>query len=161
MRVASLAGLNINDLDHENHRLQIRAKGGKSQQLPLTDAAKEALQEYLSVRSLFLNAKVHSRQKKDPTALFLGKFGERLTTRGVQLRLKRYSLALGLGKATPHTLRHSCATHLLENGASLRFVQELLGHSSLSTTQQYTHVTMSHIQDVYQKGHPRASGKKR
>ncbi|MBD3268194.1 tyrosine-type recombinase/integrase [bacterium] len=161
MRVSSLVGLNCSDLDFSKKTVQIRAKGGKSQVLPLSETAQKALTAYMPVRSFLLSAKEHSTRPKAPEALFLGRFGERLSTRGVQFRLKRYSLAFGLGKATPHTLRHSCATHLLENGANLRFVQELLGHSSLSTTQQYTHVTMSHIQDVYQTAHPRAKEKKR
>jgi integrase/recombinase XerC len=156
MRVSSLSGLNLNDFDFENDSVRIYAKGGKTQTLPLSDIARQALDDYLAVRPILLNRPTKSRHEKAPEAVFLGRFGERLTSRGVQLRLKRYAQSLGLGKTTPHTLRHSCATHLLENGANLRFVQELLGHSSLSTTQQYTHVTMSRVQEVYQKSHPRS-----
>ncbi len=155
MRVSSLVGMNLVDLDLHNRAVYIRAKGGKENVLPLGEPACEALKDYLARRKELLDAPPTKRNKKAPGAVFLGKFGERLTARGVQLRLKKYALSLGLGKTTPHTLRHSCATHLLENGANLRFVQEILGHSSLSTTQQYTHVTMSHIQDVYKKSHPR------
>ncbi|RJP33739.1 MAG: tyrosine recombinase XerC [Candidatus Omnitrophota bacterium] len=155
MRVSSLVGMNLVDLDLNRRTVYIRAKGGKDHILPLGDLACEALQAYLVRRKEQLNVPDTKRNKKAPGAVFLGKFGERLTARGVQLRFKKYSLSLGLGKTTPHTLRHSCATHLLENGADLRFVQEILGHSSLSTTQQYTHVTLSHIQDVYKKAHPR------
>ncbi|MGC9326787.1 MAG: tyrosine recombinase XerC [Candidatus Hinthialibacter sp.] len=161
MRVSSLAGMNLNDLDLSVGNVRIRAKGGKAQTLPLNPPAKDALEAYLTVRPILLNRPCSSRHAKAPSALFLGRFGERLTTRGVQLRLRRYAMSLGLGHATPHTLRHSCATHLLENGADLRFVQELLGHSNLSTTQQYTHVTLSRIQEVYQQSHPRSEGKKR
>ncbi len=160
MRVSSMAGLNVNDLHLSSDTVRIRAKGGKMQTLPLNPAAHDALTEYLAVRPILLNRPSSPRHTKAPSALFLGRFGERLTPRGVQLRLRRYALSLGLGKTTPHTLRHSCATHLLENGADLRFVQELLGHSSLSTTQQYTHVTLSRIQEVYQKAHPRSEEKK-
>lgn len=160
MRVSSLVHLNIHDIDEQQGIVRIRAKGGKALILPLGETAIAALRHYLKVRTKILNRPTRSTISKDSFALFLGKFGERLTTRGVQLRLKRYSLSLGLGKATPHTLRHSCATHLLENGADLRFVQELLGHSNLSTTQLYTHVTLSKIQDVYRQSHPRSKSKK-
>lgn len=158
MRVSSLAGINLNDLDLHQRCVRILAKRGKDLTLPVGQAAEDALKQYLDARQSLLNRPTRSPHPKDPNALFLGKFGERLTPRGIQLRLRRYALSLGLGKTTPHTLRHSCATHLLENGADLRFVQELLGHSSLSTTQQYTHVTLSRIQEVYQKSHPRAAG---
>ncbi|NPU96428.1 MAG: tyrosine-type recombinase/integrase [Candidatus Omnitrophica bacterium] len=161
MRVSSLAGINLNDLDLQGRSVRILAKRGKDLTLPVGEAAVEALKPYLDARPALLNRPSRSRHPKDPNALFLGRFGERLTPRGVQLRLRRYALSLGLGKTTPHTLRHSCATHLLENGADLRFVQELLGHSSLATTQQYTHVTLSRIQAVYQKSHPRAGDRQK
>lgn len=156
MRVSSLESLNLADLDVGRSVIHMRAKGGKRLTAPLSEPAMEALRNYFSIRTQLLNGPVSKRHPKDPNALFVGRFGERLSARAVQLRLKKFSLALGLGKTTPHTLRHSCATHLLENGADLRFVQELLGHSNLSTTQHYTHVTMAHIQDVYQHSHPRS-----
>jgi len=156
MRVSSLTSLSTYDLDLEKGTIQITAKGGKAQSLPLSQPAIQLLKEYLPIRKEFLNSKTKSTLTKDPTALFVGKYGERLTPRGIQLRFKKYSLAMGLGKTTPHTLRHSCATHLLENGADLRFVQDMLGHSSLSTTQNYTHVTLTQIQNVYAKTHPRS-----
>ncbi|MBI1386973.1 MAG: tyrosine-type recombinase/integrase [bacterium] len=159
MRVSSLSGLNCSDLDMARGAARIRAKGGKRLTCPLSDAAMETMRSYLKIRERLLKGPDSKRHPKDPAALFVGRFGERLSPRAVQYRLKKFALALGLGKATPHTLRHSCATHLLENGADLRFVQELLGHSNLSTTEQYTHVTMSRIQEVYQGAHPRA-GKK-
>ncbi|MBZ0257224.1 tyrosine-type recombinase/integrase [bacterium] len=156
MRVSSLQNLNLADLDAGRGTIHMRAKGGKRLTAPLSEPAMAALRAYFSVRKQLLDGPVSKRHPKDPQALFVGRFGERLSARAVQLRLKKFSLALGLGKTTPHTLRHSCATHLLENGADLRFVQELLGHSNLSTTQHYTHVTMSHIQDVYKHSHPRS-----
>lgn len=161
MRVGSLARLNLTDLDTHNGIVRIKAKGGKDQTLPLNQPAINTLNDYLNVRGSILARSTRSRYPKAPEALFLGQHGERLTTRGIQLRLKRYATALGLGKTTPHTLRHSCATHLLENGADLRFVQEILGHSSLATTQQYTHVTMTHIQEAYHNAHPKAGKKEK
>ncbi len=155
MRVSSLVNINLTDLDTEKATVHIIAKGRKEQFLPLGNAALQAIQDYLKLREELLNTPETQRNKKCPQALFLGKFGERLTPRAVQYRLKKYALAKGTGKTTPHTLRHSCATHLLENGADLRFVQEMLGHSSLSTTQQYTHVTLNRMQEVYQTSHPR------
>lgn len=156
MRVSSLVNINLGDLDLQKGTVHIIAKGRKELNLPVGEAAVQAIHEYLAVRDELLSTPETPRNKKCPMALFLGKFGERLTPRAVQYRLKKYALAKGTGKTTPHTLRHSCATHLLENGADLRFVQEMLGHSSLATTQQYTHVTLSRMKDVYQSSHPRS-----
>lgn len=156
MRVSSLENLNCNDLDLSHGSIRLRAKGGKRLTAPLNDAAMQAIQDYLAIRSRLANGPESKRHPKDPAALFVGRFGERLSSRAIQYRLKKYVLSLGLGEATPHTLRHSCATHLLENGADLRFVQELLGHSQLSTTQHYTHVTLNRIQELYKSSHPRA-----
>ncbi len=156
MRVSSLQNLNLADLDMGKGTINLRAKGGKRLTAPLSQPSLDSLRNYFTIRKQLLDGPVSKRHPKDPQALFVGRFGERLSARAVQLRLKKFALSLGLGKATPHTLRHSCATHLLENGADLRFVQELLGHTNLSTTQHYTHVTMSHIQDVYKKSHPRS-----
>lgn len=161
MRVGSLTGIDLNDLDLRQGAVLARAKGGKRLSLPLSQPAIEAIEAYLPHRKTLLNSPGSPKCRKEPGALFLGRFGERLTPRGVQLRLRKYSQSLGLGKATPHTLRHSCATHLLENGAGLRYVQELLGHSSLSTTQQYTHVTLSRVQEVYNAAHPRVMESKK
>lgn len=156
MRVSSLTQINMVDVDLSSGQIQIRAKRDKLLRVPLSDPAREWIQNYFPARKRLLQTPETRKHTKAPEALFLGRFGERLTPRGVQFRLRKYALAQGLGKATPHTLRHSCATHLLENGADLRYVQELLGHSNLSTTQQYTHVTLQHIQQVYGNTHPRA-----
>jgi len=156
MRVSSLVGLNIQDYFPSEATLQIRAKGRREHVVPVGEVAAQALADYLQRRR---ELRARSKGESDPSeaeALFLNRTGGRITTRGVQIRLRKYVLSLGLGKVTPHTFRHSCATHLLERGADLRFVQELLGHASLATTQMYTHVTLSRIQEVYQKNHPRA-----
>jgi integrase/recombinase XerD len=118
--------------------------------LPFGEKALRAMKRYLeSGRSQLLG-----RQQQD--ALFLNHHGERLTRQGFWLIIKSYARQAGIEKITPHTLRHSFATHLLSNGADLRSVQELLGHSSIATTQVYTHVADSHIRQVYDDAHPRA-----
>lgn len=161
MRVSSLSNLNLSDYLPGEATLQIRTKGGGEQVVPLGESAVDALTEYLRKRGSFLlddrKPRRDGRGKRAPEALFLGPGATRLTTRAIQYRLRRYVLALGFGETTPHTLRHSCATHLLDNGADLRFVQDLLGHKSLSTTEHYTHVTLSRLRESYDKAHPRSS----
>jgi site-specific recombinase XerD len=123
-------------------------KGKRERQVFFGRTAREALQAYLEVR-----------RPRDPSdsALFLNHRGSRLSTRGVQLLVKKHCQQIGLPPSTsPHTLRHAFATHLLDNGADLRSIQELLGHQQLSTTQQYTHVSTSRLFDVYDRAHPRA-----
>lgn len=156
MRISSLVGLDVQDYFPADRSLQIRAKGNRHHTVPVGEMAARALERYLGRRDELVACRAEAARDEDTHALFLNRRGWRMTARGVQLRLRRYVLSLGLGKVTPHTFRHSCATHLLERGADLRFVQELLGHASLATTQMYTHVTLSHIQEVYQRNHPRA-----
>lgn len=156
MRVSSLVSLNVQDYFPAEGSLQIRAKGGRQHTVPVGEIAARALSRYLARRDELLTRRKEPTDPIDAQALFLNRSGGRITARGVQLRVRRFVLSLGLGKVTPHTFRHSCATHLLERGADLRFVQELLGHASLATTQMYTHVTLSRIQEVYQNNHPRA-----
>ena len=160
MRVSSLAGLNVSDSIPGEDALEIRTKGGGEQVVPLGEAAVDALQAYLERRDELCKARSvvrrDGRGKPDKEALFVARGGSRLTTRAIQYRMRRYVLALGLGEATPHTLRHSCATHLLDHGADLRFVQDLLGHKSLATTEQYTHVTLSRLRESYDQAHPRS-----
>ncbi len=160
IRVSELVSLNMEDIDWENGFVRVRGKGGKERIVPVGDKALEALEEYFYVRNTFLK----NRRKDiyvEPEALFLNKWGGRITTRSVERIVARYIREASLKKkVSPHQFRHSFATHLLERGADLRAVQELLGHSSLSTTQVYTHLTSSRIREIYLRAHPRG-GKKR
>ena len=158
MRVSELTGLNMHDLDLNDRVVRVRGKGGKERLVPFGRQAREALQLYFPSREGLL-----SRSKKpDRDALFLNRFGGRLSARSVRRLLDRAIIRAGvLYNVSPHALRHTFATHLLKEGADLRSIQELLGHSSLSTTQGYTNVDMKHIMEVYDSAHPRAGrGKK-
>lgn len=146
LRVHEIAGLNDDDLDVLGEVIRVRGKGKKERLAPLGGPAIEALQKYLDYRQ---------RSARGP--LFVNRFGGRMTARSMQRMLKKYLLAVGLDPSlTPHKLRHSFATHMLDAGADLRSVQELLGHANLSTTQIYTHVTPERLKKVYEKAHPRA-----
>ncbi len=151
LRVAELVGLNIDDMDLEGGTITVRGKGKRERLAILGDPAVAAIRTWLDRRGA-----VSQRAAKQP-AVFLNRRGGRLTTRSVGRLLEKYLAATGLDPQTsPHTLRHSFATHLLDAGADIRGVQELLGHKSLSTTQIYTHVSTQRLQDSYQKAHPRA-----
>ena len=152
LRVSELVGLNLNDLSHSDGVLTIRGKGKKERLALLGKHALVALQTWLADRSELLAGEGLTSE-----AVFLNKNGTRLTTRSVGRLLEKHLQRAGLDpRTTPHTLRHSFATHLLDNGADIRGVQELLGHKSLTTTQVYTHVTTKRLQQSYQKAHPRA-----
>ena len=154
LRIAELAGLDLGDLIAGEHAcLRVRGKGRKERLAPVGRAAWEALHVYLRLERPDL-----ARRGGAPTeAVFLNRRGGRLGVRGVRRRVDRHARRIGLPAwVTPHVLRHSFATHLLERGAELRAIQELLGHASLSTTQRYTHVDTRHILEVYKKAHPRA-----
>jgi tyrosine recombinase XerC len=143
---SELTGLNLEDIDFGSELAKIRGKGKKERLIPVGRLALKVLKNYLT-----------QRENQSGRAVFINKNGARLTPRSIQRMLRKYSLAIGLSKpATPHTLRHSCATHLLDRGADLRSVQEILGHSNLSTTQIYTHVTAEKLKKIYDKAHPRA-----
>ena len=147
-RVSELVGLNIGRVDFIGGTVKVLGKGRKERLLPIGDKALRAIRDYLDKRTT---------QKQDSGALFLNKSNKRLTDRGVQNVVSKYIKAASLKeKISPHTFRHSFATHLLDKGADLRSVQELLGHASLSTTQIYTHITTEHMKSVYNKAHPRA-----
>ena len=152
LRVSELVSLNVQDVDFEESYIRCWGKGAKERIVYAHDKALNGLQDYLSTSRMSLLG-----QNKEEAALFVNHRGERLTRQWVWNILKTYSKRAGIDqKITPHTLRHSFATHLLQKGATLRHVQELLGHSSISTTQVYTHLTSEHLRDEYEKSHPRA-----
>lgn len=154
LRVSELSGLDIRDVNMRTGEARVLGKGRKERIVPLGSKAIDAVSRYLAVRSALPSEKCGI---VDAGALLINRFGTRLTVRGIarviDKAVKRVSLARGVH---PHTLRHTFATHLLEGGADLRDIQELLGHSRLSTTQKYTHVTLARLQDVYDRTHPRA-----
>jgi integrase/recombinase XerD len=149
MRVSELVSLNLADLDTTGGYVRCFGKGHKERVIPIHDRAVKAVKDYLEVRSRLARG--------EEKAVFLNRRGERLTRQGLWQILKGYAKAAELGtEITPHTLRHSFATHMLGGGADLRSVQELLGHANISTTQVYTHLTTEHVRRAYQKSHPRA-----
>jgi integrase/recombinase XerC len=152
LRVSELAGLNSADIDFSGGTLRVRGKGRKERIAPVGSFAERALKDWLAVRRL------SPREKTGPEApVFVNKFGRRLTTRSVGRMLEKHLRSTGLDRrTTPHTLRHSFATHLLDRGADIRSVQELLGHKSLVTTQIYTHVSTTGLRAAYERAHPRA-----
>ncbi len=152
LRVTELVSLNVHDFDAEEGYIRCWGKGNKERIVYLYPNAVAQLQHYIAKSRQNL---VGSRKGQE--ALFVNHRGERLTRQWVWNILKTYGEKAEIGqRITPHTLRHSFATHLLQNGASLRHVQELLGHSSISTTQVYTHLTNNHVRQEYEKSHPRA-----
>jgi len=153
VRVSELVDLNIEDVDFEAGVLHVRGKGKKERIAPIGQTALNAIRKYLRMRQA--DPKSGSF---DPKALFVNKHGKRLSTRSVRRKLDKYLIQVGLDPSiSPHTLRHTFATHMLNNGADLRSVQELLGHQSLSTTQIYTHLTTQRLREAYQAAHPRAA----
>ena len=152
LRVSELAGLNQSDLDLAAGVLRVRGKGRRERLTPIGSYAMRALRRWLSLRTL------SPREPQGPLSpVFVNRFGRRLTTRSVGRMLEKYLRQTGLDRrTTPHTLRHSFATHLLDQGADIRSVQELLGHKSLVTTQIYTHVSTAALRAAYEKAHPRA-----
>jgi integrase/recombinase XerC len=147
IRASELIGINKNDIDRHDHLIRIRGKGRKERIVPIGIHAIAAVDAYLDKTS----------KNFENEAVFIGPSGKRLTARTVQRILENYRKRLGLSqKASPHTLRHSFATHMLESGADLRAIQELLGHASLSTTQRYTHLNLDSLMEAYDKAHPKA-----
>ena len=153
MRVTELVSLDVSlvHLDPKGPYVRCMGKGAKERTIPFHDQALEALVDYLEEGRPMLV------RNRDETALFVNRRGERLTRQGFWLILKGYAKAANLSPdITPHTLRHSFATHMLRGGMPLRNVQEMLGHANISTTQVYTHLTSDHVREVYEKAHPRA-----
>ncbi len=155
IRVSELVALNMDDIDFLGEVVHIRGKGKKERIAPIGSSALQVIQHYMEYR----NKRAQSNSNFDSKVLFVNKHGRRLSTRSVRRKMDKYLKMAGLDPAiSPHTLRHSFATHMLNNGADLRSVQELLGHQSLSTTQIYTHLTTSKLKDVYKNAHPRNNG---
>ncbi|MDD5082548.1 MAG: site-specific tyrosine recombinase XerD [Dehalococcoidales bacterium] len=151
MRVSELASLDVGDVNLERREVRCFGKGHKERFVPIHDRAALAVGEYVK------EDRPHLQRSEAETALFLNRRGDRLTRQGLWQILKSYAKSAGLNKeVTPHTLRHSFATHMLSGGADLRSVQELLGHANISTTQVYTHLTTEHVRRAYEKAHPRA-----
>ena len=152
LRVSELCGLDVRDVALEARTVRVVGKGDKERVVPLGEKAAAAVEAYLAVRGELVrgNAPI-------PAALFPSTKGKRLNRREAYAITRRYG-ALGAGRADlhPHALRHSCATHMLDGGADLRSIQELLGHASLSTTQRYTHVSIEHLMRAYDQAHPLA-----
>lgn len=150
-RVSELTGLNVGDVNIEQKYIRCLGKGAKERIVPMGKLAAGSVRDYLA------GARGRLTKGKATPALFINRLGSRLTRQGFWKIIKNYARLGGISKdITPHTLRHSFATHMLENGADLRSVQELLGHADIATTQIYTHLTKSRLKEVYRQSHPRA-----
>ena len=156
LRVSEAAGLDVEDVDLEARLLRVTGKGSRERIIPFGEAAGEALRAYLPSRAA-LRHRAGSESPEEGEPLFVNARGGRLTTRSMARLLKRRLRAAGLPEEiSPHALRHTFATHLLQAGADLRAIQELLGHASLSTTQKYTHLDAARLREVYRHSHPKA-----
>ena len=149
LRISELVGANMQDINARNGEILVRGKGAKERLIPVGSKALEALKKWLAVRPLFMGADEH--------AVFLSSKKNRISVRQVRLRMQEWGIKQGISSQVhPHKLRHSFASHILESSGDLRAVQELLGHSSLSATQVYTHLDFQHLAKVYDNTHPRA-----
>jgi integrase/recombinase XerC len=152
IRNSELVGIDLNDLRRSDESILVRGKGKKERLVPLMGSAEEALRAYMPARDAVL-----THHKKSTGALLVNGRGSRLTDRSVRRIVKQIAISMGLpSDVHPHTLRHAFGTHMLEEGADLRSIQDLLGHERLSTTQRYTQLTISHVMQVYDKTHPKA-----
>jgi len=157
IRNSELIGINLDDVRWSNEIILVRGKGRKERYVPFGDSAGEAVRAYLPARKKVLEETKRGLEK----ALLINLRGSRLTTRSVGRIVKRIAVSRGLSPDVhPHTLRHAFGTHMLEEGADLRAIQEMLGHERLSTTQRYTQLTVKHVMDVYDRTHPHAKGKR-
>jgi integrase/recombinase XerC len=153
IRNSELIGINLDDIRWSNEIILVRGKGRKERYVPFGDSAKASVEAYLPARQRVLGETKRTTEK----ALLINLRGQRLTTRSVGRIVKQIAVARGLSPDVhPHTLRHAFGTHMLEEGADLRAIQEMLGHERLSTTQRYTQLTVKHVMDVYDKTHPHA-----
>ncbi len=158
LRVSELTGLNRLDFDGKSYRIKVRGKGKKERVVPITKTAAKWIVEYLDHPERYLDGERHERQI-DADAIFLNRRGSRLSVRSVDRKFRQHLLQSGLvATVTPHTVRHTIATHWLEKGMDLKTIQTLLGHSSLATTTIYTHVSLRLKREVYSKTHPREQG---
>lgn len=157
LRVSELTSLNSSDINIKAEMIKVLGKGNKERMIPIGSKAIEALNAYMEAKKALPKPSKDGNENKAGEAVFLNYRGDRLTSRSVARIVEKYLRKAGVpGKGSPHTLRHSFATHLLDSGADLRGIQELLGHASLSTTQKYTHITTDKLMEVYDKAHPRA-----
>lgn len=152
IRLSELSNLKLNDIDFINRLLKVAGKGNKQRLVPLGEFAARSLKKYLEVRDQLIKKTII----KGVSAVFLNKYGQPLSRRGIQRRVEKYLQQVSSGGTSPHVLRHSFATHLLDEGADLMAVKELLGHSDLSATQVYTHVSTERLKQIYRQAHPRA-----
>ncbi len=160
MRVSEVVSRNMDDLDFDSGMLKVKGKGSKERIVPFGSAASDALHNWFPSRDHLIVARIQRGHAPERDAVFLNSRGARLTARSVERIIGKYGVRAGIGvRVTPHALRHSFATHLLEMGLDLRTVQELLGHVSLSTTQKYTHLDMEHLTRVYDHAHPQVAKK--
>ncbi|MBI5810691.1 MAG: tyrosine-type recombinase/integrase, partial [Deltaproteobacteria bacterium] len=159
IRVSELTGLNLEDIDLASGTIRVLGKGGKERIAFLGGLARASIKAYLKEREA--GGADGPLKERGDAPLFTGLPGKRLSERAVQRAVRKYANASGINKSpTPHTLRHSFATHLLDAGADLRAIQEMLGHSKLSTTQRYTKVSLEGMMDAYDRAHPKAKGTK-
>ena len=157
MRISELSGLNFGDLNLENNEITVFGKGAKERIVLISDKAKEYLESYINTARPLVAKGFPLEPITDSTPVFINNTGYRLQNKTVRNVINSVVESIELPKhVTPHMFRHSFATHLIENGADLRVVQELLGHASISNTQIYTHVSTKHLQDVFEQAHPRA-----
>ena len=156
MRVSELSGLNFEDLNLEENEIRVFGKGAKERIILVTDRAKSFLERYIKTARPII-AKGYTVSENEDSPVFINSTGFRLQTQSIRKAINEVVDKIQLPKhVTPHVFRHSFATHLIENGADLRVVQELLGHSSISNTQIYTHISSQHLKEVYNEAHPRA-----
>jgi integrase/recombinase XerD len=160
-RISEACGLSMGDIDFDTRLVRLFGKGAKERIVPYGRVAGAALDEWFSPQGRVLLVPPQWRRRDDAEAVFLNRRGGRLTRQAAWAVVRRYGDRAGIGtELSPHALRHSCATHLLDHGADLRVVQELLGHASISTTQVYTKVSQERLFEVYRAAHPRARGRR-